>query len=120
MTKKKPSGQFAWRGKLLRVDLTVASVIEEDIPEKMLADYIGGAGINARLLYDALRANPLTDPLSPENPLIFGCGPIVGTAFPCATRFTVTAKSPQGDDPVILCGQQAAQAGQGPGKPPRR
>ena len=31
---------------------------------------------------------------SPENPLIFGCGPLVGTPFPCASRFTVTAKSP--------------------------
>ena len=34
------------------------------------------------------------DALDPENPLIFGCGPLVGTEFPCASRFTVTAKSP--------------------------
>ncbi len=41
-----------------------------------------------------MRGNPDLDPLSPDNPLIFGCGPVVGTSFPCATRFTVTAKSP--------------------------
>ena len=41
-----------------------------------------------------MREHPHADPLSPDNPLIFGFGPAVGTTFPCATRFTVTAKGP--------------------------
>jgi aldehyde:ferredoxin oxidoreductase len=41
-----------------------------------------------------MHGNPHADPLAPENPLIFGCGPLVGTPFPCASRFTVTGKSP--------------------------
>ncbi len=79
---------------MLRVDLTQGSIREEALTEGMLGGYIGGAGINARLLYDLLRANPAVDPLGPDNPLIFGFGPLVGTAFPCATRYTVTAKGP--------------------------
>ena len=63
-------------------------------PATYMDGYIGGAGINARLLYDLMRTNPQADALSPENPLIFGCGPLVGTTFPCASRFTVTGKSP--------------------------
>ena len=91
---EKQAGIFGWRGKILHVDLSQAKTWEEELPREYIDGYIGGAGINARLLYDLLRHNPLADPLSPENPLIFGCGPLVGTPFPCASRFTVTAKSP--------------------------
>ncbi len=83
-----------WRGKILQVDLTDARVWEEDLSEELISGYTGGAGINARLLYQLLRANPGVDPLSPDNPLIFGFGVLVGTTFPCASRMTITAKSP--------------------------
>ncbi len=83
-----------WRGRILQVDLTDARVWEEDLSEALISGYTGGAGINARLLYELLRDNPQVDPLSPENPLIFGFGVLVGTAFPCASRMTITAKSP--------------------------
>ena len=91
---EKQAGIFGWRGKILRVDLSQSKKWEEELPREYIDGYIGGAGINARLLYDLMRHNPQVDPLSPENPLIFGCGPLVGTPFPCASRFTVTAKSP--------------------------
>ncbi len=87
-------GLFGWIGKILVVDLTTSKVIEEDLSEEYMEKYIGGAGINARLLYDITRHNPQVDALSPESPIIFGCGPMVGTTFPCSPRFTVTAKSP--------------------------
>jgi aldehyde:ferredoxin oxidoreductase len=61
---------FGWRGKLLRVDLTSRKIWEEDLTRTYTDGYIGGAGINARLLYDLLRHNPHAAPLSPENPLI--------------------------------------------------
>ena len=85
---------FGWRGKILRVDLSQAKIWDEELSRAYMDGYIGGAGINARLLYDLMRTNPQADALSPENPLIFGCGPLVGTTFPCASRFTVTGKSP--------------------------
>jgi len=88
------SGTYGWRGKILRVNLTRGELHEETLSEDLKSNYIGGAGINARLLYDALRENIEVDPLSPENPLIFGFGILVGTSFPCTSRFTVTAKSP--------------------------
>lgn len=85
---------FGWRGKILRVDLSSGTIREEELSDDYIEGYIGGAGINSRLLFDGLRDNPGIDPLDPANPLIFGSGPIVGTQFPCASRFTVTAKSP--------------------------
>jgi aldehyde:ferredoxin oxidoreductase len=83
-----------WRGKILQVDLSDSRIWEEELPQELMRDYIGGSGVNARLLYNLLRDNPRIDPLSPGNPLIFGFGPVVGTSFPCATRYTVTSKSP--------------------------
>jgi len=85
---------FGWRGKILRVDISQAKIWDEELSRDYMDGYIGGAGINARLLYDLTRQNLQADALSPVNPLIFGCGPLVGTTFPCASRFTVTAKSP--------------------------
>jgi aldehyde:ferredoxin oxidoreductase len=83
-----------WRGRILQVDLTDARIWEEDLSEALITGYTGGAGINARLLYELLRDNPQVDPLAPDNPLIFGFGVLVGTTFPCASRMTITAKSP--------------------------
>jgi len=85
---------FGWRGRILRVDLSQSKIWDEELSREYIDGYTGGAGINARLFYDLMRHNLHADPLAPENPLIFGCGPMVGTQFPCASRFTVTAKSP--------------------------
>jgi len=85
---------YGWRGRILRVDLSQSKIWDEELSPKYIDGYIGGAGINARLFYDSMRHHPHADPLAPENPLIFGCGPLVGTRFPSASRFTVTGKSP--------------------------
>jgi aldehyde:ferredoxin oxidoreductase len=90
----KISQTYGFRGKMLQVDLSKDEIWEEELPEILMQDYVGGAGINAKLFYDIMRNNPDLSPLSPENPLIFGAGPVVGTSFPCATRYTVTSKSP--------------------------
>jgi aldehyde:ferredoxin oxidoreductase len=60
--------------------------------ENLRRDYVGGRGVNSRILFNEV--GPEVDPLSPENRLIFASGPLSGTAAPCAARFTVTAKSP--------------------------
>jgi len=90
----KSKSRRGWRGKILQVDLSNSKIWEEELPDDLMNNYIGGAGINARLFYDLMRDNPHIDPLSPENPLIFGFGIAVGTAFPCCSRCTVTSKSP--------------------------
>ncbi len=88
------SNRYGWRGRILHVDLSESRIWEEELTEDLMYDYIGGSGINARLFYDLIKEAPGVDPLSPENPLIFGFGQLVGTSFPCATRYTVTSKSP--------------------------
>ncbi len=51
---EKKADVFGWRGKILRADLTTGKVWDEDLPRKYMEGYIGGAGVNARLLYDLL------------------------------------------------------------------
>lgn len=94
---------FGWTGRRLVVDLSGGQCRTEEIPEVHLEQYIGGRGLNSRTLYDYQR--PGIDPLGPENPLIFGIGPVNGTLIPASGRFTVTAFSPiavVGDDKPCL------------------
>lgn len=78
--------------KLLVIDLTSKTVESQEIDPEMARAYIGGSGLAARLLYDRMKLD--TDPLSPENPLLFLAGPIVGTSMPSAGRMAVCARSP--------------------------
>lgn len=81
-----------WTGNILRVDLTHAKIQTELLAETLRLDFIGGRGINSKILYD--ETGPDTDPLGPENRLIIGTSPVTGTLVPTSSRFTVTAKSP--------------------------
>ena len=78
--------------KLLVIDLTEKKFLVEEIGPEFAREYIGGSGLAARLLYDRIRND--TDPLGPENPLIFMTGPMVGTSMPSAGRCTISARSP--------------------------
>ena len=82
-----------YTGRVLRVNLTKGSFSVEPLDGGAVRGYIGGRGFNVKRLADELP--PGAEPLSPENILIFGVGPLNGTAFPGAARFNVTAKSPQ-------------------------
>jgi aldehyde:ferredoxin oxidoreductase len=79
-----------WTGKLLRVNLTTGHSSVEDIPYDWRRDYIGGRGLAARYLYAEM--DPRTDPLAPENKLIFATGPLTGTPAPCGARYMVVTK----------------------------
>jgi aldehyde:ferredoxin oxidoreductase len=81
-----------WQGTILRIDLTRGEVKEESLPRELVLKYLGGGGLNARLLFDEV--GPTTDPMGPDNVLIFGVGPLVGTLAPYCCRTTVTSKSP--------------------------
>ena len=82
----------AWRGQLLRVDLTAGSVAVEEIPLSKLKDYLGGRGLAVRYLMDEV--DPQVDPLSAGNKLIMANGPLTGTPIPTGARYMVITKSP--------------------------
>ncbi len=79
-------------GKLLVVDLSKGELTDEPLDPAISHDFVGGAGYAARYLYDEL--GPETDPLGPENTLMFMTGPLVGTRAPSCGRHSVCALSP--------------------------
>ena len=84
---------YGYTGRFLRINLSTMEFKILELEDKMVRAYLGGRGLNiARLYYEVPKG---VDPLSPDNKLIFGVGPIVGTGFPLGARLNVTAKSPQ-------------------------
>ncbi|MFM8320635.1 MAG: aldehyde ferredoxin oxidoreductase N-terminal domain-containing protein, partial [Chloroflexota bacterium] len=77
---------------ILRVDLTLGKIDTLEIPPAWERDFLGGASLAARLLYDHLR--PDLDPLDPQAPLLFLNGPLSGTSGPAVGRFVVCGRSP--------------------------
>lgn len=84
---------YGWRGKLLTVNLTDQTMQETALDEDMAKLFIGGRGLAARLLWDMV--GPAVDPLSADNVLIFGNGPMTSTGYQTSGRFSVSTKSPQ-------------------------
>jgi aldehyde:ferredoxin oxidoreductase len=80
-------------GKLLIVDLTSGEIRDEPLNAEYTKKFIGGSGLACRYLYDLIDAD--TDPLGPENHLVFMTGPLVGTRAPSCGRYVICARSPQ-------------------------
>ncbi len=81
-----------YHGKLLRINLSTNSYKTEEIPEKLLIEYIGGRGLASKILFDEL--NGKIDALGSENKLIFATGPLTGINAPTTSRFSIVSKSP--------------------------
>jgi aldehyde:ferredoxin oxidoreductase len=81
-----------WNGRLLRVDLSKGSAEHETYSEEFARKFVGGRGFAVKILWDELE--PGTDPLSPENILIFATGPYTGFSMPNSGKIVVAAKSP--------------------------
>lgn len=81
-----------YAGKLLFVDLTNNSIVEENLSEELARNFIGGYGIGAKILYDMMP--PGADPLGPENIIGFTTGPCTGTKAFFGSRYTLVHKSP--------------------------
>ncbi len=76
----------------------------EDLFEK----YLGGAGVAIQLLKEECPAG--SDPLGPENPIIFAVGPLTGL-FPLASKTVAMFKSPHtGNLGESHCGGRSAVA----------
>ena len=86
------SEQYGWHGKMLMVDLDTRKITDHHIDESIYRLFLGGRGLNMWLLYQHL--NSAIAPLSPENLLIFGAGPLVGTMIPSNGRYNVSSRSP--------------------------
>ncbi len=81
-----------YAGRILHVDLSKRKQRTEELLEGEARAYIGGSGLAAKHLWD-MTGNE-TDPLGPENVLIFMTGPLTGTKVPLSGRHEVAAKSP--------------------------
>ena len=81
-----------WNGRLLRVDLTKSKTKVQEYDEDLAKRFVGGRGFAVKLLWDELK--PGTDPLSPENMLIFATGPLTGFVLPNSGKMVVASKSP--------------------------
>jgi len=77
---------------ILEINLSTGAMSAIEVPHDWQTDYLGGASLAARMLFEHLSAD--LDPLSPEAPLLILTGPLTGTAGPAVGRFVVCGKSP--------------------------
>ncbi len=84
--------RYAETGYNLEIDLSKGSIDRVETDPKEMALYLGGIGVDAKLLFD--RVPPNTDPWSPDNLLIFGNGLLNGTPVPGANRVSVDTIAP--------------------------
>ncbi len=84
---------FGYQGNFLEVNLDTREANALPLDEEHLRDFIGGAGLSARLIYDRVKSG--MDPLGGDNPLVFAVGPFVGTTIPMVSRYSVCGVSPQ-------------------------
>jgi aldehyde:ferredoxin oxidoreductase len=82
---------YGWTGKILRVDLT-SGKMDTESTRKYAPKFLGANGINAWITYSETQRE--TNPLGPENKIVFGAGPLVGTPVPAACRLTITSINP--------------------------
>jgi len=76
-----------YRGRWAWVDLTTRAVRLTEADPTLCRDYVGGRGLQARLLYEKLKAGgPLKDPLSPGNRIVVGSAAANDTPIPTAGR----------------------------------
>jgi len=76
----------------LDVDLTEGTIKRSNLTNKFCANWIGGYGFGAKILWDELK--PGIDPLSPENVFVYTHGPFPTTILPTSSKYGVFAKSP--------------------------
>src|SRR5512135_2040019 len=83
---------YGWQGRFLHVNLTRNKATAESYDAKFAFNFLGGRGFAAKILWDLIK--PGTDPLSPDNKLIFATGPLTGFSFPNSGKLIVASKSP--------------------------
>ena len=82
-------------GRYIEANLGSGEISVKEIGEDIIRVYIGGTGLGTYMFLKD--TDPLVDPLSPANPLMFLNGPLTGTNFPGSGRSSVVAMSPLTD-----------------------
>ena len=82
-----------YTGKMLNINVTTRHVTVEETDVESAREFIGAKGLGAKILFDRLPTG--TNPLAPENILMFTTGPLTGTSTQTSGRGTVVTKSPQ-------------------------
>ena len=86
------SNLFGWTGSFLNADLTKRKAIDAKYDEALALNFLGGRGFAIKILWDTVKQG--TDPLSPENKLIFAAGPLTAIGLPNSGKLVVASKSP--------------------------
>ncbi len=82
---------FGYAGKILEVDLTTHRTKTFEVTPEFARKYLGGVGFAAHFLWERVKEG--TDPLGPDNLLMFMTGPMTGTGA-SGTRWSAAFKSP--------------------------
>jgi aldehyde:ferredoxin oxidoreductase len=78
-------------GRCLRVNLTAGKHSIEKIDPGLTEKYLGGRGLGVKVFSDEVA--PQTEPLGPDNKLIFVSGPLVGTGAVTGASCNIITKS---------------------------
>jgi aldehyde:ferredoxin oxidoreductase len=81
-----------YAGRILYVDLSTGTIDKKPLPEEVTRRFLGGKGLAAYMLYNEIP--PGTDPLGPENVLMFATGPMTGSPLAGGVKYTVACRSP--------------------------
>ena len=77
---------------MLRVNLTSGEIKKEPLNTADASNFVGARGLGTNIICDEV--DPATDPLGPDNKLIFMTGPLTGTFAACAGRYNMVSKVP--------------------------
>ena len=83
-------GGFA--GYILHINLTDKTIERTPLDFALAKNFIGGLGLTLKLAYDAIQ--PGVDALDPDNTIVLGAGPLVGTDLPATSRVFAVTKLP--------------------------
>jgi aldehyde:ferredoxin oxidoreductase len=83
---------YGYTGNILVADLTAGTVTIDRHDDAYYRKFMGGAALAMDYILRDVPAH--SDPLGPENVLVFAVGPLTGTAISGQSRMSVNAKSP--------------------------
>jgi len=83
---------LGWTGDFLKIDLSKNKAVSEKYDKSLALSFLGGRGFAVKTLWDTLKQG--TDPLSPENILIFAAGPLTAIGLPNSGKLVIASKSP--------------------------
>jgi aldehyde:ferredoxin oxidoreductase len=83
-------GGFAQQ--LLYVDLGSGEVVKKSLDSEIPRKFLGAKGLAIKLLYEEIEAG--SDPLGPNNVLMFSTGPMTGAPLAGGVKYSVACRSP--------------------------